>query len=166
MPARTRREPHHYCRGAGAGSESRYWSFRCWLPRLHQDAKTQETQERGRRKPVDRLRSNFPHPGPRPGSRTGSSAAEIAANCDPPAAPPIRPLLLPLPFQKIAWGAHRRSPSPRDSGLGQQRQEPRVVARSRTGSSPAPLTLECEGGLASLQLWGLRANFFGAEPHG
>lgn len=159
VPARTRREPHHYCRGAGAGSESRYWSFRCWLPRLHQDAKTQETQERGLRELVDQLRGNFPHPGPRPGSRTGLRAAEIVANCDPSAAPPTRPLLLPLPFQKITWGAHRRSPSPGDSGLGQQRQEPRVVARSRTGSSLAPLILECESGLASLQLWGLRANF-------
>lgn len=36
----SRQEPHRCCRGAGAGSESRYWSFRCWLPGLQQNAKT------------------------------------------------------------------------------------------------------------------------------
>lgn len=40
--APTRQEPHHCCRGAGAGSGSHYWSFRCWLPGLQQGPKTQE----------------------------------------------------------------------------------------------------------------------------
>lgn len=118
-------------------------------------------RRRGRRERVDRLRgNNCPQPGPRPGSRTGSGAAEIAANCDPSAAPPTRPSLLPLPFQKIPWGAHRRSLSLGVSGLGPHRPEPRVVTQSRAGSPRAPLTLECEAGLASLQLWGALRELF------
>lgn len=37
-----------------------------------------------------------------------------------------------------------------------------MVAQSKAGSFPAPLTLECEARLASLHLWGLCANFLGA----
>lgn len=44
-----------------------------------------------------------------------------------------------------------------------------MVARSRAGSSPAPFTLECEAGLASLQLWSptrtfLEQNLTDEEP--
>lgn len=96
-------------------------------------------------------------PDPQPGNRAGPGAAEIAATCDPSAALPTLTAPSSLPENSVGPGG---------SGLGQQRQEPRVVARSRAGSSRAPLTLECEAGLASLQLWGSTRTFLGAEPHG
>lgn len=123
-------------------------------------------QERGRREQVDGLRGNFPHPGLRRRSRTGPRTTEIAANCDPSADPrpqpdpycslcPNRKFHEALTGDPLPLGAP--APGPAEAG---------AVAQTRTGSSRVPLALECEAGLASLQFWGLRANFFGAEPHG
>lgn len=109
--------------------------------------------------------ATFPS-GPLAGEPDGPGNSRNCGQLVIPLPPPIPTVLFPLPFQKIPWGAHRRSPSPGGSGLGQQRQEPRVVPRARAGSSRAPLTLGCEAGLASLQLGGLRTNFCRAEPHG
>lgn len=117
---------------------------------------------------MDGLRGNFPIWAPSRGARQAREQQKLRPTVIPLPPPPTqttRPLLLPLPFQKIPWDAYRGSPSPGGSGLGQQRQKPRLVARSRVGSSWAPLTLECEAPLDSLQFCGLRANFSGAEPH-
>lgn len=104
--------------------------------------------------------ATFPKTGRPAGKWMGPGAAEIAANCDPSAALPTLTAPSSLPENSVGPGG---------SSLGQQRQELRVVARSRAGSSPAPFTLECEAGLASLQLWSptrtfLEQNLMDEEP--
>ena len=63
---------------------------------------------RGRRELVDRLRGIFPQAGtPGRGAGQAREQQKLRPTMIPP--PPSRPLPLPLTFQKISWGAHRRS---------------------------------------------------------
>lgn len=63
---------------------------------------------RGRRELVDRLRGIFPQTGtPGRGAGQAREQQKLRPTMIPP--PPSRPLLLPLTFQRISWGAHRRS---------------------------------------------------------
>lgn len=128
-PAQTPGEPHRCCTGAGAGSESHYWSSRCWLPSVQQGGETGETQERVRREHVDQSGGTFPKPGPLGGEPAAPGARDLRATVIPSSAPsPDSSLSLSRTFRK----AHAGDPRPRAWGLGPAPPEA-GAARSRTG---------------------------------